>query len=296
MPVLAHTGEPPAPHDLWIAWNLDPLLIAGLLVVVWLYVRGAAGAQRPRDRWRARAFVAALVSLGAALVSPLEALSGALASAHMVQHLLLVLVAAPLLAISAPSSRLLRGSPLPVRRGLPRWRRTLGVHPAALRSLMSAPVVWLAHVAVLWLWHAAAMYDAALTHPALHVAEHATFLVTGVLFWRIVAGGRVATRVSPGLSILLVFALGMQSVFLSLLLTFASTPFYAGYASTTAAWGLTPLEDQQLAGVIMWVPAGFVYVGAALLLLHLWLGDPDVEPTTPVPAAPGPQAGRLSGR
>jgi cytochrome c oxidase assembly factor CtaG len=277
MPALGHVGAALAPHDLSTAWNADPVLLAVLALCAWAYARGRApGAPRPRDRWRAGASGVAFVALLAAFVSPLEALAGALASAHMVQHLLLTLVAAPLLAYGAPWSRLLRGSPLPLRRGLGRGRRALGLRPAALRSLGSPAVAWLLHVGAVWLWHAAALYDASLAHPVLHVLEHATFLVTGVLLWRHLVGSRAA-RVSPGFGILIVFALGMQSVFLSLLLTFAHAPFYEGYASTTAAWGLSPLADQQLAGAIMWIPAGLVHLAIALLLLRRWLGPPDEE-------------------
>ena len=101
-PILAHPGQPPAPHDLWSAWNLHPVLLGGLLLAAWAYRRGQnSGPKRPVDRWRARCFTAALVALGLALLSPLDALSGALASAHMVQHLLLLLVAAPLSSSTA---------------------------------------------------------------------------------------------------------------------------------------------------------------------------------------------------
>ena len=126
-PILAHPGQPPAPHDLWVAWNLDLVLLLGLLLAAWAYRRGQTGGPRRQvDRWRARCFTLALVALGLALVSPLDVASSALASAHMVQHLLLVLVAAPLLAFSAPSGAILRGSPLAVRRASGRWRRRLG--------------------------------------------------------------------------------------------------------------------------------------------------------------------------
>lgn len=294
-PLVAHAGQPPTPHDVWAAWNLDPFLVTGLVLAWWVYARGRTpGVQRPRDRWRARAFAGALGAIGIALVSPLEPLSSALASAHMAQHLLLLFGAAPLLAFSAPSSRLLRGSPLALRRGLASGRRALGLSARSLRPFSSPAVVCLFHVAALWTWHAAALYDAALSSPALHVAEHVVFVVTGVLFWRVIVGSRAAARVSPGLGILLVFGMSMQSVFLSLLLTFAKTPFYAGYTSTTAAWGLSPLADQQLAGVLMWVPAGFVSLGVALNLLRAWLGEPDEEPITPVPAPPERHGGSVS--
>ena len=271
-PVLAHPGQPPAPHDLWSAWNLDPVLLLGLLLAAWAYRRGQTGGPRRQvDRWRARCFTMALVALGLALVSPLDAASGALASAHMVQHLLLLLVAAPLLALSAPSSAILRGSPLAVRRAAGRWRRRLGLTHRNLRVLGHPTAVWLLQVGALWFWHAAVPYDAALASEPLHLLEHASFLVTAVLFWHVVVGSRGAGRVSNGLGVLLVFGMAMQSVFLSVLLTFARTPWYAGYANTTAPWGLDPLADQQLAGAIMWIPAGGIYLAAALALLASWL-------------------------
>ena len=270
--ILAHPGQPPAPHDLWGAWNLDPFLLGGLLLAAWAYWRGqTSGPRRPIDTWRARCFTGALVALGLALLSPLDALSGALASAHMVQHLLLLLVAAPLLALSAPSSAILRGSPLALRRASGRWRRRLGLTHGNLGVLRHTAAVWLLSVGVIWFWHAAAPYDATLDNRLLHVLEHASFLVTAVLFWHVVVGVRGAARVSGGLGVLLVFAMAMQSVFLSVLLTFARTPWYSGYAATTAPWGLDPLTDQRLAGVIMWIPAGGIYLVVALALLVTWI-------------------------
>ena len=270
--LLAHAGRPLEPHDLWTAWNADPLLVGGLVAAAWAYRRGAARRRRTANgqAWRDRCFTGALVAVGAALLSPLDALSGALASAHMAQHLLLVLVAAPLLALSAPTTTLLRGSPATVRNASVRWRRLPSVRAGARLMRHPAPA-FLLPVGALWFWHAAVPYDAAVGNHLVHVVEHATFLVTGVLFWRVIVGAREAERVPPGLGILLVFAMGMQSVFLSALLTFARGPWYSAYAGTTAAWGLDPLADQQLAGVIMWIPAGVVYVGAGLSLLVTWL-------------------------
>ena len=214
MLILAHPGQAPAPHDLWGAWNLDPLLILSLGLAAWAYLRGRrSGGRRDTDIWRARCFAGALVAVGIALVSPLDALSRALASAHMVQHVLLLLVAAPLLALSAPFGTLLRGSPLIVRRAGGRWRRRLRLTRANLRAVRHPATVWLLHVGTLWFWHAAAAYDAALESHFLHVLEHASFFITGLLFWGVVIGARVANRVSHGFAVLLVFAMAMQSVF-----------------------------------------------------------------------------------
>jgi cytochrome c oxidase assembly factor CtaG len=270
--VVAHAGEPVEPHDLWAAWNVDPLVIGALAVVVWAYRRGRIGGRRrDTDVWRARCFTGALGAIGLALISPLDALSGVLASAHMVQHVLLIVVAAPLLALAAPSSALLRGTPIAVRRATGRWRHRLGLTHANLAPLRHPVGVWLLHVATLWLWHARVPYDAALDNDLVHLVEHASFLATALLFWRVVMGARGAGRVSQGFGVMLIFAMALQSVLLSVLLVFARTPWYDGYADTTSAWGFEQLADQQLAGAIMWVPAGFVYVAAGLTLMAAWL-------------------------
>lgn len=263
---LAHAGRPPQPHDLWSAWNLDPLLLLAIALTGWLYLRGRRG--RERCGWRTWCFAGGLAAIALALVTPLDALSEALASAHMVQHVLLLLIAAPLLAVAAPLARLLRGAPAAGVRTLVRSRRALALTRANLHLLTDPSVVWLLHAGTIWFWHAAVPYEAALQSQALHVVEHASFLVTAMLFWSVVIRSRSA---SGALGVLLVFAMAVQSVFLSALLTFARTPWYDGYAATTRAWGLQPLADQQLAGVIMWVPAGAVYVGAAIALLVAWL-------------------------
>jgi putative membrane protein len=151
------------------------------------------------------------------------------------------------------------------RRALPRVARW--------RMPRDPVVLWLLHAGTIWFWHAAVPYGAALESEAIHVAEHAAFVVTGVLFWRSVI--RPQKTANNGLPVLLVFAMGIQSVFLSALLTFAPRPWYGPYAETTRVWGLDPLGDQQLAGVVMWVPAGAIYVGAALGLLVAWLRSVD---------------------
>jgi putative membrane protein len=276
---LAHDAAP-VPGQLWSAWHPDPLVLAALLLLAWVYARGRGR----HPRWRTWCFAGGLAALAVALLSPLDTLAGALASAHMVQHLLLTLVAAPLLALAAPSAALLRGGPSDVRRRVSPWRRRL--RPAAL--LRRPVVAWLLAVVTLWLWHAAALYDAALADPLVHALEHVMFLATALLFWRVVVGVR-AVRVSPGLAVLLLFTMAVQSALLALLLTFARTPWYVGYTTTTRPWGIEQLPDQRLAGAIMWVPAGFVYLAAALALLVGWLRRYDGEASTmePLPAIAG---------
>lgn len=275
-PTSAATLAAIGPQDVWTAWSLDPLVLGALAAAAWIHRQGGPGAADP---WRARAFAAGLAAVAVALLSPLEALSGALASAHMTQHVLLVAVAAPLLALSTPSHRLLRGTPLAVRRATGRWRARLGLSPPRTRLLRHPAVVWFLPVATLWIWHSRAAYDLAVRNELAHVIEHATLLGAALLLWTwLVQVDRGRDR-AYGLAILVVFTVAMSSVFLSVLLTFATGPWYDAYLTTTAAFGLTPLADQQLAGVILWVPAGAVYVAAGLTLVVRWIATSDDDGT-----------------
>lgn len=256
----AHEGQPPAPHDLWTSWNWDPFILMSLTLGIWVY----AADWRSRFNWRGVSFMAGLIGLFIAFISPLDALSTVLFSAHMVQHTLLIVVVPPLLVWGVSPSGL--ASPLHKiwgqRRLKPLWR-----------FLMNPPVAWTLNVLTLWIWHAPGLYQAALENEALHMLEHLTFLFTSLLFWWTITRPRVRTgRGDPG--ILALFTMGMQSGLLGALLTFAPTPWYDVSESTTQPWGLSPLEDQQLAGAIMWIPMGAVYTVGALILfaMHLaWL-------------------------
>jgi len=278
--VLAHAGDLTGVHDLMGAWNPDPVLLAGLVTVAVLAARGHRRA--PGHRARLAAFGGGLVALVTALASPLDALAAELASAHMVQHLLLVQVAAPLLAWSAPGAAVMRGLPAGLRRQVVRGAWRIGLGPRRWHRLRS-PIGWLlAHVAALWLWHAGWLYDAAVANHALHLAEHASFLATACLLWSAVLGAH-RNRASPGTGILAVFLLSLQGVVLSALLTFAREPWYESYRATTATWGLDPLADQQLAGAIMWIPGGVLNAAVGVGLAVRWLHRLD---------APAPGAGR----
>ena len=196
-------------------------------------------------------------------------MSGALASAHMVQHVLLVLVVAPLLALSASRQRAAASAARrPSAAASSAWRRRFGLTRRTSRVLRLPAAVWLLHVGVSWFWHASVPYDAAVAQraPPHPRARHASSS-PACMFWGVVIGGRAAGRVWNGLGVLLVFTMAMQSTFLAVLMTFAPTPWYSAYADTTTAWHLEPLADQQLAGVIMWVPAGFVYLGVGVALM-----------------------------
>lgn len=283
--VLAHAGQGLEPHDVWTAWTFDPLVVAALAGTALAYRRGwREGPDRATHR---AAFWGGIVAIAVALVSPIDAMSGVLVSAHMVQHVLLILVAAPLLAVSAPGGALLRGTPQVVRVVTRTTRRAVGLDAERLARLRSPIARWLLYVVTLWLWHASVVYGLAVQHEPIHVLEHATFLASASLVWSAILGP-LRVRVTRGLGLLGVFTLGLQGIFLSVLLTFAREPYYAEHIVAPAAWGLGPLADQQLAGVLMWIPAGFIHTGIALFLLVSWLREFDAADD--VVAVPQPSA------
>ncbi len=234
---VPYCGAAPAPAE-WLArWNFDPWLLAALLgaVAAWR-LAGWHG-----DRQRTLAFGAGIALLAVLFVSPLCALTSALFAARTAHHALLVAAAAPLLALALPGAR--RGD---------------GGRVAGWAGLQAA---------VLWAWHYPPLYAAALSNDAVYWTMQGSLLATATAFWAALRRASVATAVAALLATM------VQMGLLGALITFAGEPLYAPHLLTTAAWGLTPLEDQQLGGLIMWAPAAAVYLAAALLVAGRWLRD-----------------------
>jgi cytochrome c oxidase assembly factor CtaG len=219
----------------------------------------------------------------------------ALFSVHMVQHLLLVVVAAPLLVLGEPLTATLWALPPQARRTVGRWGRAHAVR--ALWRLLRHPLTaWVLHVAALWVWHAPRLYDAAVRHPGVHVLEHATFFGTALLFWWVITDRRSRRRLGFGPAVLYIFTGGLQSTVLGALLTMARHPWYLSHYDTTRAWGLTPLEDQQLAGLIMWVPASFAYLAALVAYVGVTMAArPERRPLSPPAGGASPGRGTSPG-
>jgi cytochrome c oxidase assembly factor CtaG len=195
-------------------------------------------------------------------------------SAHMVQHELLMVVAAPLLLLGRPLVAMLWA--------LPRaWRQAVGrvANRRAARSVLSVmnrPFdAWLIHGLAIWVWHLPLLFDAALESEAVHAAQHVSFVGSALLFWWTIISP--ARRSARGMSIVYLFTTAVHTSVLGALMTMARSPWYPRYASRSAAFGLTPLGDQALAGMIMWIPASIAYLIAALLIVRRWLGDSDLE-------------------
>jgi len=266
-----------AERSLWLAWSWEPVTIAGLGVASALYARGVrrlwreAGRGRVVPVWRALSFALGMLALIVALLSPLDTLGEQLFAAHMAQHLVLILVAAPLIVCSAPLVPMLWTFDRTARHAIGRWWNEAAILPAIAGVLTIPAVAWCLHVAAIWAWHLPGPYQAALRSEWVHALEHVSFLGTALLFWWVVLAPSGRRRLGFGMAIAFVLAAGMQGAMLGAILTFARGVWYPTQSAAVSVWGFTPLEDQQLAGIIMWVPSSFVYLAAASFLFVEWL-------------------------
>jgi putative membrane protein len=236
-----------------------------------------AGVGRGVTRIQAASFFAGLLTLLVVLSSPVDEISDALFSAHMVQHLTLILVAAPLCIAGAPLLPMLTAVSRTRRRVLGAWwRRRQRLHHV-IRFVMAPALVFLYQMLALWFWHFPVPYQMALRNPAIHAAEHLSFFISALLFWWVVAAPIGRRRATEGTAILMVFGTLMQSGVLGALLMFANRPWYPAHAAGVHAWGMTLIEDQQLAGLIMWIPASMIYICAAAWLFLRWMRKDERE-------------------
>jgi putative membrane protein len=258
-------------------WELEPLVVLPLAAALLVYGLGLfrlwrkAGVGRGIPGWSAASFVAGWAVIAAALVSPVAWLSQILFSVHMTQHMLLMLLAAPLLTFGQPMLvwmwALRRGGRLTLVRHLraPRAARTW--------QMLTAPLaVFVLQAAVLWLWHIPAWYEAALRHDGIHALEHLSLVVGASLFWWGMVHGRYG-RMGYGLGVVYVFLTAVHSSVLGALVTVSPSVWYGTYGRSAAAWHVDPLEDQQLAGLLMWIPAGLLFIVFGLALAAAWLGE-----------------------
>jgi putative membrane protein len=259
----------------WAGWNLDPVLLLNLALMSYVYQRGLgrlwrAETGRAVAPWRVGCFAAGLFVMFVSLASPLDALSAELSAAHMVQHMLVMNVAAPLVALGSPGIVLLSGVPQVYRRPLGKlWRR---IDPPGPGGVFRNPVVpWVLYAVALWAWHLPALYQSALSDPVVHDFQHLTFFAAAFVFWR-VALDQVG-HVGPGAALASLFTTSLHATVLGVFMTLAPRPWYRAYEGRTDAWGLTALEDQQLAGLIMWMPACLAYLIGAVGVLAVWIAN-----------------------
>ena len=277
MAFLFHAGHHLEASTVLAWWTWDPFTVLLLAVSGALYAAGLvrlwrrAGVGQGIRRWQAACFAGGWLALVAALLSPVDALGGILFSAHMAQHELLILVAAPLMVLGRPLAPFLWALPRDVREEAGRISRASAF--AAVWRWLTAPLaVFAIHGLALWIWHLPALYQATLGDDFIHALQHLSFFLSAALFWWSLIHGRFG-RLGYGAAVIYVFATSLHSGILGALLTFAPHLWYPIYQARTSQWGLSPLEDQQLAGLIMWIPAGVLFIVLGLGLFAAWLGE-----------------------
>ncbi|MFL6538490.1 MAG: cytochrome c oxidase assembly protein [Chthoniobacterales bacterium] len=279
MHFLAHEVGPANFDELKYWWAFEPGTVIPLLLSALLYAIGAIRLRRVNKHAigavEISCFAAGWLTLVIALVSPLHPWGAVLFSAHMTQHELLMLVAAPLLVLGRPLVPFLWALPKSAARELGSWSRATWWQ-RIWRAITAPFVAWIIHAVVLWTWHIPALFEATRDSEFIHAVQHASFLFSALLFWWAVLHGR-QRALGFGAAVLYMFTTALHSGLLGALLTFARTTWYPIYNDTTRTWGLTPVEDQQLGGLIMWIPAGVVYIIAGLALFAGWLREAEAR-------------------
>ena len=282
-------------HAWWDALrDAEPSIAISLAAVAALYALGVRAVWRRAGRGhgvsvrQASLFAAGIASLALALLSPLDTMADTLFSAHMIQHMVLIGIAPPLLVLGQPMVAFSWAVPRTARMAAHRWWQgapvARGAASGAAAALLSPWTVWIPHAIAIWAWHSPSLYQHALENDTLHAFEHLCFIGTALPLWSAVLRPHGARREGYAAGILVLLATAMHTGALGALLVFARTPWYPAQAAGAAAWGLSALEDQQLAGLIMWIPGGFIYLIASSALFLGWIGT-DGRRRVPRPAA-----------
>jgi cytochrome c oxidase assembly factor CtaG len=267
---LAHGAEV---HGVEAQWTFDPWIVIPLLTVGLPYFVGGlvlwrrAAIGHPIRAGHAVIFGAGWFTLAGALTSPLHWLGEHLFTFHMVEHEIVMAISAPLLVAGRPIGTMLWSLPRRLRVATGRFLRHSSL-VSMWERLSAGGNATILHGLAIWLWHVPGLFDAAVTSVAVHRLQHISFLVTAMLFW-----WSVFYRSNPGVAAWHLFVTMMHTGILGALMTLAPRVLYRAQTATAAAWGFTPLQDQQLAGLIMWVPAGTVYAGAAMALTVIWIRE-----------------------
>jgi putative membrane protein len=277
-PVFAHPIDPLAAGDPWQQWNWNPSILLGLGLFAILYARGL---QKIKDRhakllkihrWRAAAFMVSLTATFIALISPLDAWASLRFSAHMIQHILLMHIAGLFMVLSYPLPALLLGLPGSSGSRAGRWWAANKLGLRSIWGFISHPAaVWIIYILTVWGWHLPGPYTAAILNDWIHFLEHISFLFVASLFWWTVIHYFGRSVVKRGAGVLYLFSMAVASGVLGALLTFSNQAWYPIYEETASVLGISAVDDQNLAGLIMWVPEGIIFTTAALILMKTWL-------------------------
>ena len=280
--IFLHTGHEHLPKaesfvDFLSYWDLAPYIVIPIVLASTLYLvgrwrLGQRTKYTPPGMLRDLLYLAGILALALALLSPIDVYAGDLFFMHMVQHLLLMMAAPPLLQLANPMSRILWAFPRGIRRRIGGTLNSAGVLRLALQGVTVPVIAWLIFVVTIWVWHTPALYNAALASEGMHVLEHLTMFAAAIVFWWPVIGpAPVRSKMPHPLRFLYLFLALFQNIILGAILTFAQGPVYAYYEGTPGHWGFNGAMDQQLGGVLMWIPGTMMYFTALALLFFAWL-------------------------
>ena len=268
---------------LLLSWDVRPEVLVVLALLGSMYARGWWRIRRQRvgrparqvasqhplaAGWRLAAYLGGLAILGVALMSPIDVLGGQLFAMHMIQHLLLVMIAPPLLLIANPLPFFLWALPAGTRYAVGGLLNRESPLRRGLRSITAPGLVWMGFVAVFVGWHDPHAYDAALRSTPVHDLEHITFFGAAMLYWwQVIGAGPRLRSLSRGMRLVFLLATIPVNMAAGVAISFANQPIYPYYAAVPRPWGMSVMQDQTLGGVIMWIPGSMMYVLAALILI-----------------------------
>lgn len=294
LPVVAYDGVPVAPRDLLSTWHWNPLLLGGLATVAWLYSQGVkkiwwrSGAGEWIRPWQALAFNGGLTILFLAFISPLYALSKDLFTAHMVQQLLLLLVAAPLLILGGAPLALVWSIPKAIQRWLGYWWRQQSDLHLIGRVFARPQMIWGIYLVTLWLWQVPYIYKVALYDPVVHVVQHVVSLIVAMLFWQLLLPAKGKRTLPAAVTLRIVATTALAGILLGLLIAFAPALWYPVYEPTATRWGLTAIVDQRLAGLMLASTMGLVYLSITAIHWRTWRGHRQPTPQPQIHLANSP--------
>ncbi len=265
------------PGDIWKLWTFPPLVTFNLLLASVIYFTGVRRSWAKAGRGavimerQVAAFAAGIFVLVLALASPIDALSDDLGWMHMVQHMLIINIAAPLLVLGGPGLAFIWFLPIV-------WRRKFGSYWNRDRSgrimtymLWQPLVLWGLFAFTLWIWHLPSLYERALHNELFHDFQHFTFLIAACLFWRVLLDPVSRLRLSRAGAVVYLFLTSLHATVLGVFMALSQGVWYSTYEGRTLSWNISALEDQQLAGLIMWMPACMTYAIVAAVVLAYWL-------------------------
>jgi cytochrome c oxidase assembly factor CtaG len=278
---LAHGTDAPKPGvaELLTRWEFDPLFIIFAGAASWWYIATARAVNRahPRSPWPRRRSVFFFSGLGVmafAIMSPPASYDGVLFSIHMWQHILLMMIAAPLLLLGTPITLLLRSVSSNTRRGV----IIPVLHSRLVRAITFPVVAWLLFAGTMWGSHYSPLFNAALEHEWLHWLEHMLYVTVALMFWwQVIAADPTPWRMPHPVRMLYVFLQMPQNSFLALSIYDTKRVLYSHYETTLRTWGPTPLEDQQLAGITMWVVGDLLFLAAVAFVIAGWVKHEERE-------------------